>query len=289
MKKFKTIWTIVFICTLILTLPAAVYADIGPKDELTVYVNHPPKELYYLDLLTQETSPYNNLSDEGERESLNSTMVDLLYSYANEGWKPALTEGTGVPMFGNLIGEPDGNRMVHEFGYFGVPDTYRIIIVTESGEITVSDTFTRKALQSSITFDYNSGKAVVPNIAYTYLLQFITTCIPTLIIEAILLLLFGFKLKENWKVFLFANIITQIALTIIIGSALIKSGPLSAYITQFPIEVAILAFESILYYKFLKGKTPKTRCIYGIVANLASWAIGFFLLSYQYELLIRLL
>ena len=42
-------------------------------------------------------------------------------------------------MWGNLVGTPYGNYMVHTFSYFGVPDTYRIIIVTESGTVTVSD------------------------------------------------------------------------------------------------------------------------------------------------------
>lgn len=289
MKRTKMIVSIFFLFSLLIILPTTVYADIGPKDQLTVYVENPPNELYYLDLLTQKTAPYNNFSDTGERETLNPTMLASLYNYADKGWKPALTEGTGAPIFATLIGVPDGNRIIHEFGYFGVPDTYRIIIVTKSGKVTVSDTFTRKALQSNITFDYDSGKAVVPNIGFTYLLQYVSTCIPTLLIEGIVLLLFRFKLKENYKVFLLLNLLTQILLTATMGTALIKSGPLSAYFAQFPVELVILVLESALYYRWLKGRTPKRRCAYGIVANLASWAIGFYLLSYQYELLLLLL
>ncbi len=66
-------------------------------------------------------------------------------------------------MWGNLIGEADSERMVHKFGYVGVPDTYRIILVTKSGNVSVSKVYTREALQSSITFDYATGKALTMN------------------------------------------------------------------------------------------------------------------------------
>ena len=289
MTKRKGILKIFVIILSVLILPITVYADLGPKDCLTVYVVNPPSDNYYLDLLTQNSSPYNNFHEEGERESLNTQMLDLLYSYKKDGWMPALTEGTGLPMWGDLIGELDGNKMVHKFGYVGLPKTYRIIIVTQSGKVMVSDTYTRKALQSSITFDYKTGEAVVPNIFVSYLIQFITTCIPTLIIEAPLLLLFGFKFKENYKIFFSVNIYTQLFLTVTLGTTLIRSGTLSADFTQFPVEIIILIAETAIYSKFLKGHSQKRRCAYGIIANLSSWVIGFFLLSYQYKLLVSLM
>lgn len=162
MKTRKIGITIMFCFIFAVLLSPVVYADMGPKDRLTVYVDNPPSELYYLDLLTQNARTYNNFYDDGERETLNQEMIALLYSYESDGWKPALTEGTGVPMWGELTGHPDGNRMIHEFGYVGAPDTYRIIIVTESGKVFVSETYTRVALQSSITYDYATGTASVP-------------------------------------------------------------------------------------------------------------------------------
>lgn len=286
MRNRKIVISILFCFLFIFVLPLTAHADIGPKDSLTVYVENAPSEPYYLDLLTQNSSTYDNFHNEGEREALNAQMVDLLYSYRSKGWMPAFTEGTGVPMWGDLVGEPDGNKMAHCFGYVGLPDTYRIIIVTASGKVTVSDICTRQALQSSITFDYETGKAVGPHICLSYLIQFLTTCIPTLIIEGMMLFLFGFSFKENYKLFLLVNILTQIFLTSTLGVALIKGGTMSAYFTQFPVEIIILVAEAIIYYKFLKGTSPKRACVYGIAANLASWTIGFFLLSYQYRLLV---
>ncbi|TYQ12849.1 UNVERIFIED_CONTAM: hypothetical protein Cloal_3886 [Acetivibrio alkalicellulosi] len=285
----KNIMAVIMITLTVFLFFNTAYADMGPKDELKVYVENSPDELYYLDLLTQDTREYDNFIRDEKRESFNQEMLDLLYSHEDEGWKPAFVEGTGVPMWGNLIGEQKGDKMLHTFGYVGVPDTYRIIIVTESGEVSVSDVYTRKAMQSSITYDYTTGDVTEPIVWISYIIQFLTTCIPTLIIEGFILILFGFKLKENWKVFLTVNLITQVALTAILGTTLIKSGPITAYIIQFPVELGIILFESILFARFLKGKSKSRRYVYGLVANLASWGVGFFLISYQYQLLLMLL
>lgn len=284
-RKFKIVVILLLTIVCMFSCTVIVHADLGPKDQLTVYVKNPPNELYYLDLLTQDTNTYDNFYNEGERESLNQDMLSLLYSHESEGWKPALVEGTGAPMWGSLVGEPDRDEMIHTFGYVGVPDTYRIIIVTESGKVSVSDVYTRKALQSSISYDYHSGKATIPHIWLSYIIQFLTTCIPTLIIEGMILLLFGFKFKENYKVLLLVNLSTQVVLTFTLGAALIQSGPFTAYFTQFPIEIVILIVETFLYRMYLKGKSIGRRSAYGVTANIVSWAAGFFLLSYQYQLL----
>lgn len=286
-KKFKMVITLLIVIISAFSCAIVVHADMGPKDSLTVYVKNPPHELYYLDLLTQETGTSDNIKN--ERESLNQNMLSLLYSYEAEGWNPALAAGTGAPMWGSLVGKSDGDKMIHTLGYVGLPDTYRIIIVTESGKVSVSDVYTRKALQSSITYDYKNGKVTIPQIWFSYIIQFLMTCIPTLIIEGFILLLFGFKIKENYKIFLLANLSTQAFLTFTLGVALILKGPFLAYFIQFPIEIVILIAETILYRRFLKGKSNGRKCVYGVVANIASWAVGFFLLSYQYQVLTALL
>ncbi|NLY70952.1 MAG: hypothetical protein GX076_04640 [Clostridiales bacterium] len=279
---------VIIIMVIAFMMPITAYADMGPKDSLTVYVINPPAETYYLDLLTQKAESYNNFH-EGEREKLNQNMLSLLYSYENEGWKPALVEGTGLPMWGDLIGKPSEKGYVHKFGYVGVPDVYRIIIVTESGNVSVSDVLTRKSLYSSVTYDYSTGHTTVPSLWNSYLVQFFTTLIPTLIIEGIILLLFGFALRENLKIFILTNIVTQIVLTLTVGLALIRSGPITAYLFQFPIEVIILIIESIIFARYLKGNSRKRRIAYGIVANLASWGFGFFFLSHQFILLSKIM
>ena len=288
MKRIKLLHTVLISCILLICISTRIYGDMGPKDKLTVYVENPPKEAYYLDLLTENSRSYNNFYQNGEREALDKEMVELLYSYKKEGWMPALTEGTGVPMWGSLIGKADGNRSVHTFGYVGVPDIYRIIIVTKSGNVTVSGIYSRKALQSSISFDYATGKAVVPPIFFLYILQFGWTFSITLLIEGIILLLFGFKLKSNWKVFVSINFITQVFLTATVGIALIKSGTFLAHFIQFPVELAILIIEVLVYKRFLVGNSNKRKITYGIVANLISWIGAFFLINDLFQFLLKM-
>lgn len=283
-KCLKIAITLLLTIVGILSCNITTSADFGPKDELIVHVKNPPNELYYLDLLTEDTIKYNNFNED-ERGAFNQAMLSLLYSYENEGWKPAFTEGTGVPMWGNLVGEVNGDEMTHTFGYVGVPQTYRIIIVTESGKVSVSDVYTREALQSSVTYDYNTGKTSVPQMWLSYIIQFLSTCIPTLIIEGIILILFGFKFDENWKVFILVNLVTQIILTFTLGVTFLQSGAVNAYIIHFPIEVGILIAETIIYSKFLKGKSVGSRCAYGITANITSWVVGFILLNFQFQLM----
>ncbi len=192
-------------------------------------------------------------------------------------------------MYGSLTGEAHEDTMIHEFGYLGLPETYRIIIVTESGKVTVSDTFTRKVLQSSITYDYLSNQGTTPPLLTAYIVQFFSTCIPTLLIEFIVLLLFGFSVKNNYKVFLTVNITTQLIMTAILGATIIYKGSLYANIILFPVELFILLSESIIYSKLLKGYTGKERVFYGVVANLTSFIVGLFLLSKQYEMIVSIL
>ena len=51
MKRFLHRLSLLFVVLLLLT--TAVFADMGPKPQLTVIVEHAPSELYYLDLLAE--------------------------------------------------------------------------------------------------------------------------------------------------------------------------------------------------------------------------------------------
>lgn len=297
-------FTVLFFSFALLLSPS-VAADMGPKDQLTVHVTNPPAEPYYLDLLTQQPGEYSNLLEE-DRAALNQEMLSLLYTYQEEGWYPAFVGGTEVPMWGDLTGRTADGGMVHVFGYYGLPKTYRIILATQSGKVVVSEAATRQALQSSVTFDYsaaaNGAQNVLPlseqtdgaplhtpNLFLLYLAQFLSTCIPTLLIEGVFLLLFRFRLRENWRTFLLCNLATQVALTLTLGVTLIQEGSFAAYLVQFPVELIILAFEVLIYGKYLKGHSAARARAYGAVANLASWATGFFLLGYQYRFLTNLI
>lgn len=285
------------LCTLLssLLLSVSALADTGPKPQLIVRVEHAPQELYYLDLLAEGeydgSDGYNGIewsySDE-EAAALDEDLLAQLRAAVPDGWHACTAEGaTGAPMWGQLYAEKTdraGNAL-HSFGYFGVPDTYRIIIVTKSGETWISDTLERKVLQSSATVDWESGTAgagdttvSTPPVWLGYVLQFLATLLPTLVIEGLLLLAFGFSWKENRKLFLLVNFVTQGGLALYLAATVLRHGVSGwSYLIFIPIELVILLTETLIYRRALAGQSRSRAALYGVCANLASALIGLFL------------
>lgn len=206
------------ICALLASLALTTFAlaDSGPKPQLTVRVENAPQELYYLDLLAEgDWDAKDTDSDDGiernyygKEDTLDPDLLALLRENVPEGWHACVAQGTtGAPIWGELYAEStdaSGNDL-HIFGYHGVPSTYRILLVTQSGKVWLSDELERRVLQSSVTVhwsdDTENTTVTVPSTVAGYLLQFVATLVPTLLIEGILLLLFQYSWKQNWKAF----------------------------------------------------------------------------------------
>lgn len=298
-KRFAALF-LVFLLTIIFA--TAVSADMGPKPKLTIIVHQPPQGTYYLDLLMQGSGErYDNLRE--RREGLREEMLEKLFSLEGEGWHPALAGGTGAPLFGELVGTREGDEMVHSFGYFGLPDTFRVIIVDAAGKVTTTEPFTRKTFHTVIHIYYDEGKAseaaaspdaediyltaVSQGPLVAYLLQFFSTFLATLLIEGLLLLLFRFSLKANWKQLLLVNLVTQVCMTLTLGRVLIRFGLLSAALYFVPVEGCILLAEALIYAFVLKGHSKKRRVGYAVAANIASAAIGLLLMWLEYQFYLR--
>lgn len=263
-----------------------VYADMGPKPGINITVKNPPGETYYLDLMIEgeyHEDLYQNLRNQDPSDE---KMLELLRSNREPGWHLGIVDGTNMPMSGKLLGRSDENKMIHGFGYMGVPDRFRIIVATENGEVKISDVYDRNSFISNLVFDFDSGKirSKFP-LAASYFFQFITTCLPTLMVEGLLLVIFGFSKKNNWITFFRVNLVTQILLTWLLGSVLIKSGLLAAMLIQVPLELIILIGETIAYTFLLQGHGKARRVGYGITANLCSWILGFIMITFQFLLI----
>ena len=146
----KQLRFLVLIALTIGLLTVSALADSGPKPLLTVRVKNAPQELYYLDVLAEgeyESHSYGSGESEysgidwnytpEEAAALDAELLDTLRAAVPEGWQACTAEGTGgAPMWGDLEGEDSGRQGVrlHTFGYFGLPDTYRILIATADGD-----------------------------------------------------------------------------------------------------------------------------------------------------------
>jgi hypothetical protein len=280
----RNLWTVLLTAgigfSLVLALPMPVNADMGPKPSITIVVRNPPDGEYYLDLLIQEDKAHSNTED--ERDQYDAAKYKLLEDYNQDGWTPALVHGTKVPLFGKLTGTSQGSSMVHTFSYFGTPEQFKIIIVTPDNQIVVSRELVRSTFQLTLTYEYTTGAINQRSLFVAYLLQILSTLLPTLIIEGLLLVLFRFSLRQNFWPFLLVNLATQVLMTATLGTAAITQGMLTAYFLTVPIELAIIILESIGFTLWFKQHSKKRRIGYAITANIVSMAAGIIAMSISF-------
>ena len=294
------------ICALLASLALTTFAlaDSGPKAQLTVRVKNAPQEPYYLDLLAEgdwdaeDTDSNDGIEQSyyGKEDTLDPDLLALLRENVPAGWHACTAQGTtGAPIQGELYAEStdaSGNAL-HVFGY-GVPSTYRIILVTQSGKVWLSDVLERKVLQSSVTVhwadDAESTTVTVPSTVTGYLLQFLATLVPTLLIEGILLLLFQYSWRQNWKAFLLVNVLTQGLLAVASSSFTAHSGVSGWYLFFFflPAELVVMLVEVFLYSGrgLLTGHSRGRAALYAVTANFASAFLGYYLAEPVWRLVV---
>lgn len=288
-----------------LALTTFALADFGPKPQLTVRVENAPQELYYLDLLAEgdwdaeDTDSNDGIerSYYGKEDTLDPDLLALLRENIPEGWHACVAQGTtGAPIYGELYAEStdaSGNDL-HIFAYHGVPSTYRIILVTQSGKVWLSEALERKVLQSSVTVhwadDAENTTVTVPSTVTGYLLQFLATLVPTLLIEGLLLLLFQYSWKRNWKTFLLVNMLTQGLLAVASSSVTAHSGVSAWYLFCFflPAELVVMFVEVFLYSGrgLLTGHSKGRAALYAVTANFASAVLGYYLAEPVWRLVV---
>lgn len=272
-RSFRTL------CLLALSLAlltVTALADTGPTSRLTVKVKNAPQELYYLDLLSMEGSPrYPSLTEE-ELAALDPDLYSALLAAIPAGWHGCVSQGTdGAPIWGSLT--PDENGC-HTFSNYGVPWTYRVLMVTESGEVFLSEVQTRRMLQSSVTVYWAAKSLSAAPLWAGYALELLSTLVPTLLLEGLLLAPLGLWNRRNLLVFLAANVATQLAMFLTLGTTALKEGVGFGYYLLFiPLELVILLAETVAYRRLFTETSKRRATVYGISANLCSAVLGWFL------------
>lgn len=256
-------------------------ADFGPKDSLTIYAENMPDSLCYLDLLVDETTE-DTCENIHDLSKYDSTLINVLKNYNNNGWRPAMVLGTSwAPIHGDIRCDVNEGKCVQHFSYAGVPDNFKIIVVSTDGKIVVSNTIKRFAFSSTVNFNYKTGEAYEKGYFLSYLLQFLFTCAWTLIIEGLILIVFGFSLKQNLKPFLLINIITQILFTVAVYFSMVIGGNFYAVVVYILSEIVIFIVETILFSIFLKQKSKFERAAFSLTANGVSLFMGVLLMVYD--------
>ena len=346
MKKITCILLFVMLCSTIFAFNAS--ADIGPKPSITVVATNMPNMTCYLDLLIKDTVFDDRNVD---YKKYDSALLNKLKSYSVDGWGAEFFLKDGFLLFGDIKTQIVNGKCTNEFSYFGIPDLYKIIIVSADGKIVVTNEIKHESFQSTVYIDYKQIKPFVETtnatkttttspattttqhsastadtttvsasatasitttpptvndtISYTAaplteqadvakysdvkehspilsdILQFLFTCVLTLLIEGLILVLFKFSLKQNWKPFLIINVSTQILLSLIVSYSTVKLGVIMAMLAYFIFEIVIFVAEALLFAKFIKGHTKLRRVICSLVSNAVSFGVGLLILFFM--------
>jgi len=258
---------LVILILVMLLIPKVALADMGPKSSVEIEVKNAPSGTYYLDLLVSDTGGMNAVYDpNGYKEEL----YRMLWDYSEDGYRAALVHQS--EMWGVR-----GSLTDHSF--VQAPSEFKIIIVSKAG-IRVSEVYRRARFSDAITIDYSTMEitSANKNILLDWLLQFLQTYSSTILIEGIVLLLFGFKLKENWKPFLIVNLITQVILIVSMGLTILYWGAFAYILLFLIVEALIVVMESLAYKKLLRREKAGGRVAYAVTANLLSLLASFVLI-----------
>lgn len=98
----------------------------------------------------------------------------------------------------------------------------------------------------------------------------------------------GFSLRENAKVFVLTNGLTQGLMTLWMLVCMNNMNLMLAIVLQGIIELPIVLIEVWIYRRWLKGQTKEDRTALAVDANLASWTLGMGIMLAE-SLLIQLL
>ena len=198
-------------------LPVSARADMGPKPSVTIHVKNPPSGSYYLDLLVPgeasdklfDNQDWNHLSEKQMDAGIITNLRTAARDAGGEGtWHLAMLDGTRAPMYGEIQSTDDTFR----YDYHGVPDEFRIVIATKDGA-RLSFVQQRYRLWQEFTYDYAANMVLTGNSWSDYAKQFLSSLLPTLLIEGLLLIPFGFWDERNRRAFLCVNVATQLVLT----------------------------------------------------------------------------
>ena len=175
----------------------------------------------------------------------------------------------GEPACASLTARPSGAR------WWANPAATPCSTPSESGEVWISDTLTRGSLQSSATVDWAAKTASAPPVWLGYVLQFLATFLPTLLLEGLILFLFRYRQKRSWAVFGVTNLVTQGALAAALSMEAVQRGVSWGFLSLLiPAEIVIVVVEAIAYVLLLKERDKEFALSYALAANAVSAVVG---------------
>ena len=277
-KRFTAVSLIAFI--FITFFSRTVMADMGPKRSIEIKILNAPTEPYYVALLepTKYVADINDVSRFDHIPEDHDWVREIFYEYDEDGFRLyTYAGGHNSIMYTGWHSDFYKGENIISYGYM-VPSTFKVMIVTESGEVTVSNEITAKKFHSTCEYDYATNtlnEVMIPSFGPDFFVETALYLHITLVVEGIVLLCFGLFRKKNLKYFLIVNLTTQFMLFVFnLISRIFVEVLIKHFALWLVMEVVIAGIETIWYSKKLvkkDGTVSKGRnIIYAITANLIS-------------------
>ena len=291
MKKLGLV--LVLVLVLLTLFPGAAFADMGPKPSVVIDFKGLEGESYCVTLLsrTETTGPYSVLKESNEN-----------YARYQEG-------DEDYEIFRKFVEyeDEDGYHFLQYFQnctetqqftwtYYPPQDFKILLYFPETEQFAISaGNYERYAFDSYFTVEVSPAERsaltmgtgeIAAKRSYYYTKEFLSLLeriILTLAVELALIVPFRFGSKPFIRFVVIVNVITQIALNLVLSWAYFYSGPLAFAFYYVLLEVAIILVEGAMFYYYVIWHINKEGIkvipkwkpwVYALVANGASFALG---------------
>ena len=284
MKK-RVISLILAVLLLLPVVAVTASADCGPKPSTLISVRTGGGEYCVVTLLAREENNGPHWPVEADEEPSDRIKQDEMLL---ESWNAFLD-----------YRDPDGYHFWGEiyegavaWGYFP-PENFKIAVYYPGYDVlwVSEDSYDRYSFHSDFRLNLpavgagaRSGEVdmVVRRTSDlpSEMAGLLFRVILTLAVELAMARVFGFREKEQRKVILRVNLLTQVGLNLLLWGWYYFDGPLAAMVRLILAEIVVLVVEGAIYLRKLRLEESRGKIlVYTILANLASVVVGFLLLS----------
>jgi hypothetical protein len=281
MKKF---FIFLLILSIFIMIPIhQVSADTGPRPTLEVEVVGIDKP-FYIDILVLAEADQEKISEvrdamESQGNYYGRIVPEALYFVRADDYVPMILT-TKSPTYYRLTLENE-----HLFS-LNVPQSFKILLLFEDGNYITSKLIEPSLFNSKIRVsmrnvdtmitqtDVGSIQEIFP--IATMAFDLTLRILGTIVVEFLVLVLFGYFEKKSYMFVMYINLFTQVTLTLFMFVTKFYFSPIVGELIVLLIgEAFIFTFEILIYRKYLKEHGKSRAVLYGLIANTVSLLASF--------------
>lgn len=273
----KRIAAIIACLLMLVLLPTAAFADMGPKPSVRIGIEGlDPDEPCWGTLLSEEASTGPSRAYDGENARVGEAGEDVWRAFVD-------------------YEDPDGYYFLQElwpcsedgqlWWTYYPPEEFKLLLYfPETGEFVSSGKCSAYAFTSWFDARLSDGELALSK-SYDYsgaIVNFAVRCALTVALEcAAAYFLFRLRTPGRLKAVAAVNVITQLALNLVVNIIAYLAGSFMIAFRFFLLECLVFAAEGALYDMFFRRvgePVPVKRCwALSLVGNLMSYALGLWL------------